>query len=85
MITVRDNGGGMDRLAMHRMMSFGVSSESSKRIGRYGNGFKSSSIRLAADSLVLSVCKDTGRYAHQICDGACTAQEISAGAAHRLL
>jgi hypothetical protein len=55
MLLVRDNGGGMDRAAMHRMMSFGVSAESSKRIGRYGNGFKSSSMRLAADALVLSV------------------------------
>ena len=46
MLSIRDNGGGMGRSALHRMLSFGVSSSSNKRIGRYGNGFKSSSMRL---------------------------------------
>ena len=61
-LCVRDNGGGMDRGAMHRMMSFGVSKEASNRIGRYGNGFKSSAIRLGSDALVLSVDVNTGRF-----------------------
>ena len=30
------------------------------RIGRYGNGFKSSSMRLGADALVLSASKESG-------------------------
>jgi hypothetical protein len=47
-------------VALHRMMSFGVSRQSSERIGRYGNGFKSSSMRLGADALVLSVSRATG-------------------------
>ena len=60
MLSVRDNGGGMDRAAMHRMMSFGESAEGGKRIDRYGNGFKSSAMRLGSDALVLSCNKATG-------------------------
>ena len=60
LLCVRDNGSGMDRIAMHGMMSFGVSSEGGQRIGRYGNGFKSSSMRIGSDALVLSVCRETG-------------------------
>ena len=63
-LCVRDDGGGMDRAAMHRMMSFGVSgdNQNQKRIGRYGNGFKSSSIRIGGDALVLSVDKTSGNF-----------------------
>ena len=61
-LSVRDNGGGMNRGAMHRMMSFGVSGACANRIGRYGNGFKSSSIRLGADALVLSVARESGHF-----------------------
>eukprot|EP00961_Rhodomonas_salina_P105547 1421062-Rhodomonas_salina.1 len=56
MLTVLDNGGGMDRHHLIRMMSFGMSDgkENGDRIGQYGNGFKTSSIRLGADALVVT-------------------------------
>ena len=37
MLSVRDNGGGMDAGGLLRMMSFGNSNVSTKRIGRYGH------------------------------------------------
>ena len=55
MLSVTDDGGGMDRTSLHRMLSFGMSNADSRRIGRYGNGFKSSSMRLGADALVMSM------------------------------
>eukprot|EP00961_Rhodomonas_salina_P098939 1330944-Rhodomonas_salina.1 len=56
MLTVLDNGGGMDRHHLHRMMSFGMSDgkNNGDRIGQYGNGFKTSSVRLGADALVVT-------------------------------
>ena len=63
MLVVRDNGGGMTKREMLQMMSFGVSRQTTEqRIGRYGNGFKSSSMRLGADALVLSVSRATGSF-----------------------
>ncbi|KAF8399736.1 hypothetical protein HHK36_015607 [Tetracentron sinense] len=50
-----DDGGGMDPEAMRRCMSFGFSDKKSKSaIGQYGNGFKTSSMRLGADVIVFS-------------------------------
>ncbi|PNY16332.1 retrovirus-related Pol polyprotein from transposon TNT 1-94, partial [Trifolium pratense] len=50
-----DDGGGMDPEAMRRCMSFGFSDKNSKlSIGQYGNGFKTSSMRLGADAIVFS-------------------------------
>ena len=63
MLCVTDNGGGMTAGGLHRMMSFGVSSCVAGDIGRYGNGFKSSSMRLGADALVLSVSRETRHFA----------------------
>ncbi|KAK2381246.1 protein MICRORCHIDIA [Trifolium repens] len=40
---------------MRRCMSFGFSDKNSKlSIGQYGNGFKTSSMRLGADAIVFS-------------------------------
>ncbi|KAL9681058.1 hypothetical protein QQ045_012839 [Rhodiola kirilowii] len=50
---VRDDGGGMDPEAMGRCMSFGFS-EKKSGIGQYGNGFKTSTMRLGADVVVFS-------------------------------
>ncbi|XP_074311175.1 protein MICRORCHIDIA 6-like [Silene latifolia] len=50
-----DDGGGMGPAAIRRCMSFGFSDKESKStIGRYGNGFKTSSMRLGADVIVFS-------------------------------
>ncbi len=39
---------------LHRMLSFGHCSKDDGAIGRYGNGFKSGSMRVAQDALVFS-------------------------------
>ncbi|KAL3835215.1 hypothetical protein ACJIZ3_009951 [Penstemon smallii] len=54
-LLVQDNGGGMDPDAMRRCISFGFSDKKSKTaIGQYGNGFKTSTMRLGADVVVFS-------------------------------
>ncbi|RZC52466.1 hypothetical protein C5167_020892 [Papaver somniferum] len=51
----QDNGGGMDPDCMRQCMSLGYSSKkSSTTIGQYGNGFKTSTMRLGADVIVFS-------------------------------
>ncbi|XP_047161075.1 protein MICRORCHIDIA 6 [Vigna umbellata] len=54
-LLIQDDGGGMDPEAMRRCMSFGFSDKKSQfAIGRYGNGFKTSTMRLGADAIVFS-------------------------------
>lgn len=54
-LVIQDNGGGMDPEAIRRCMSFGFSDKKSKAaIGQYGNGFKTSTMRLGADVIVFS-------------------------------
>ncbi|KAB1200929.1 MORC family CW-type zinc finger protein 3 [Morella rubra] len=54
-LLIQDDGGGMDPEAMRRCMSFGFSDKKSKSaIGQYGNGFKTSTMRLGADVIVFS-------------------------------
>lgn len=54
-LLIQDDGGGMDPEAIRRCMSFGFSDKKSKSaIGRYGNGFKTSTMRLGADVIVFS-------------------------------
>ncbi|KAL4326302.1 hypothetical protein GQ457_11G005800 [Hibiscus cannabinus] len=54
-LLIQDDGGGMDPEAMRHCMSFGFSDKKSKSaIGQYGNGFKTSSMRLGADVIVFS-------------------------------
>ncbi|XP_010251156.1 PREDICTED: protein MICRORCHIDIA 6 isoform X2 [Nelumbo nucifera] len=54
-LLIQDDGGGMDPDAMRRCMSFGFSDKKSKSaIGQYGNGFKTSTMRLGADVIVFS-------------------------------
>ncbi|KAK6920674.1 Morc, S5 domain 2-like [Dillenia turbinata] len=51
----QDDGGGMGPEALRRCMSFGFSDKKSTlAIGQYGNGFKTSSMRLGADAMVFS-------------------------------
>ncbi|GMH40959.1 hypothetical protein BSKO_08863 [Bryopsis sp. KO-2023] len=61
MLLVEDNGGGMDPNIIRNCMSFGFSMKKGKQmIGQYGNGFKTSTMRLGADALVLTKSKANG-------------------------
>eukprot|EP00232_Nephroselmis_pyriformis_P029222 CAMPEP_0182871118 /NCGR_PEP_ID=MMETSP0034_2-20130328/10935_1 /TAXON_ID=156128 /ORGANISM="Nephroselmis pyriformis, Strain CCMP717" /LENGTH=434 /DNA_ID=CAMNT_0025003649 /DNA_START=5 /DNA_END=1306 /DNA_ORIENTATION=+ len=55
-----DNGAGMAPDKLHRMLGFGHSDKKEvnghRPIGFYGNGFKSGSMRLGKDALVLTKC-----------------------------
>ncbi|GJV66834.1 microrchidia 6-like protein isoform X1 [Tanacetum coccineum] len=52
---IQDNGSGMSPEAMRQCLSFGFSDKKSdSAIGKYGNGFKTSSMRLGADVIVFS-------------------------------
>lgn len=54
-LLIQDDGNGMDPEAMRRCMSFGFSDKTSiSTIGKYGNGFKTSTMRLGADVIVFS-------------------------------
>ncbi|OWM90608.1 hypothetical protein CDL15_Pgr014911 [Punica granatum] len=59
---VGDNGGGMDPDKMRKCMSLGYSAKSkvANTIGQYGNGFKTSTMRLGADVIVFSRCRGKG-------------------------
>ncbi|KAJ0436906.1 putative histidine kinase/HSP90-like ATPase superfamily, morc, S5 domain 2 [Helianthus annuus] len=54
-LLIQDDGRGMDPEAMRHCLSFGFSDKKSKfAIGKYGNGFKTSTMRLGADVIVFS-------------------------------
>lgn len=59
MLMIEDNGGGMDPDKMRSCMSLGYSAKSklANMIGQYGNGFKTSTMRLGADVIVFSRCR----------------------------
>ncbi|TVU31245.1 hypothetical protein EJB05_22926, partial [Eragrostis curvula] len=55
MLVFEDDGGGMDPEGIRRCMSLGFSTKKSKTtIGQYGNGFKTSTMRLGADAIVFT-------------------------------
>eukprot|EP00249_Psilotum_nudum_P020961 c27914_g1_i1 orf=779-3388(-) len=56
MLLIEDDGGGMNADRMRQCMSLGYSakSKSANTIGQYGNGFKTSTMRLGADVIVFS-------------------------------
>ncbi|KAL1541809.1 protein MICRORCHIDIA 7-like [Salvia divinorum] len=58
MLLIEDNGGGMDPEKMRHCVSLGYSAKSkmADTIGQYGNGFKTSTMRLGADVIVFSRC-----------------------------
>ncbi|GJY79477.1 RNA-directed DNA polymerase, eukaryota [Tanacetum coccineum] len=70
MLLIEDNGGGMDPEKMRHCMSLGYSLKSKVEdtIGQYGNGFKTSTMRLGADVIVFSRCsgKDGKRATQSI-------------------
>jgi hypothetical protein len=54
-LLIQDDGGGMDPEAIRGCMSFGFSDKKDKSsIGQYGNGFKTSTMRLGSDVIVFS-------------------------------
>nr|XP_043618065.1 protein MICRORCHIDIA 6-like [Erigeron canadensis] len=54
-LLIQDDGGGMDPEAMRHCLSFGFSDKKSEfAIGKYGNGFKTSTMRLGADVIVFT-------------------------------
>ncbi|KAL3818537.1 hypothetical protein ACJIZ3_004442 [Penstemon smallii] len=61
MLLIEDNGGGMSPEKMRHCMSLGYSAKSKliNTIGQYGNGFKTSTMRLGADVIVFSRCCGT--------------------------
>ncbi|KAK1389655.1 Protein MICRORCHIDIA 4 [Heracleum sosnowskyi] len=68
MLQIEDNGGGMDPEKLRQCMSLGysVKSKVANTIGQYGNGFKTSTMRLGADVIVFSRCSGSaGKRATQ--------------------
>lgn len=59
MLVIEDDGGGMTPDKIRQCMSLGYSEKSklANTIGQYGNGFKTSTMRLGADVIVFSRCK----------------------------
>ncbi|XP_052197865.1 protein MICRORCHIDIA 6-like isoform X2 [Diospyros lotus] len=54
-LLIQDDGGGMDPVILRQCLSFGFSEKKLKSaIGQYGNGFKTSSMRLGADVVVFT-------------------------------
>ncbi|PIN15799.1 hypothetical protein CDL12_11551 [Handroanthus impetiginosus] len=63
----QDDGSGMDPECMRKCMSLGYSSKTSNTtIGQYGNGFKTSTMRLGADVIVFSRAARSGRATQSV-------------------
>ncbi|CAL1544704.1 unnamed protein product [Lymnaea stagnalis] len=65
-LTFKDDGAGMDKEGLTKMLSFGFCTKEKynqhnayEPIGQYGNGFKSGSMRLGKDALVITRCRDS--------------------------
>ncbi|KAK8943607.1 hypothetical protein KSP40_PGU017162 [Platanthera guangdongensis] len=66
-LLIKDDGGGMDPESLRRCMSFGFSDkQSGSTIGQYGNGFKTSTMRLGADVIVFSCCMKRSRLTQSV-------------------
>ncbi|KAJ0753805.1 putative histidine kinase/HSP90-like ATPase superfamily, morc, S5 domain 2 [Helianthus annuus] len=62
-----DDGGGMDPDGIRKCMSLGYSTKKSNNtIGQYGNGFKTSTMRLGADAIVFSRSSRNGRATQSV-------------------
>ncbi|XXG41652.1 hypothetical protein AAC387_Pa01g2077 [Persea americana] len=63
MLLIEDNGGGMDANSLRQCMSLGYSIKGNltNTIGQYGNGFKTSTMRLGADVIVFTRCHGKDR------------------------
>uniref|UniRef100_A0A0D9WTN6 Morc S5 domain-containing protein n=1 Tax=Leersia perrieri TaxID=77586 RepID=A0A0D9WTN6_9ORYZ len=66
-LVIQDDGGGMSPESLRHCMSFGFSKKSgNSSIGQYGNGFKTSTMRLGADVIVFSCTQDNRRLTRSI-------------------
>ncbi|XP_010432184.1 PREDICTED: protein MICRORCHIDIA 1 [Camelina sativa] len=66
-LVFQDDGGGMDPNGIRKCMSLGYSSKKSNTtIGQYGNGFKTSTMRLGADAIVFSRSTHGGKSTQSI-------------------
>ncbi|XP_071713107.1 protein MICRORCHIDIA 2-like [Rutidosis leptorrhynchoides] len=62
-----DDGGGMDPDGMRKCMSLGYSTKKTNNtIGQYGNGFKTSTMRLGADVIVFSRAYRNGKATQSV-------------------
>ncbi|KAL8250823.1 hypothetical protein R6Q59_034516 [Mikania micrantha] len=62
-----DDGGGMDPDGIRKCMSLGYSTKKTNNtIGQYGNGFKTSTMRLGADVIVFSRSSRNGRVTQSV-------------------
>ncbi|KAF5791306.1 putative histidine kinase/HSP90-like ATPase superfamily [Helianthus annuus] len=62
-----DDGGGMDPDGIRKCMSLGYSTKKANNtIGQYGNGFKTSTMRLGADAIVFSRSSRNGRATQSV-------------------
>nr|CAB3470510.1 unnamed protein product [Digitaria exilis] len=67
LFSIQDNGGGMSPESLRHCMSFGFSQKcTAASIGRYGNGFKTSTMRLGADAIVFTCTKDNRRLTRSV-------------------
>ncbi|CAN6563234.1 unnamed protein product [Malus baccata var. baccata] len=63
----QDDGGGMDPEGMRKCMSLGYSTKKANTtIGQYGNGFKTSTMRLGADVIVFSRAIRAGKATQSV-------------------
>lgn len=63
----QDDGGGMDPDGIRKCMSLGYSSKKSDTtIGQYGNGFKTSTMRLGSDVIVFSRAVRSGKVTQSV-------------------
>uniref|UniRef100_A0A0E0LBJ5 Morc S5 domain-containing protein n=1 Tax=Oryza punctata TaxID=4537 RepID=A0A0E0LBJ5_ORYPU len=66
-LVIQDDGGGMSPESLRHCLSFGFSKKSgNSSIGQYGNGFKTSTMRLGADVIVFSCTQDNRRLTRSI-------------------
>ncbi|KAM0856322.1 hypothetical protein ACQ4PT_049160 [Festuca glaucescens] len=66
-LVIQDDGGGMSPEYLRHCLSFGFSNKcTNSSIGQYGNGFKTSTMRLGADSIIFSCRQDNSRLTRSV-------------------
>ncbi|KAJ1288445.1 hypothetical protein BS78_02G089400 [Paspalum vaginatum] len=66
-LVIKDNGGGMSPKSLRHCLSFGFSQKCmTSSIGQYGNGFKTSTMRLGPDAIVFTCTKDNRRLTRNV-------------------
>ncbi|VAI85794.1 unnamed protein product [Triticum turgidum subsp. durum] len=66
-LMVQDDGGGMSPEHLRHCLSFGFSNKcTNSSIGQYGNGFKTSTMRLGADTIIFSCRKANSRLTRSV-------------------